>query len=159
MRRALSRPFALLLSFATLSCKGDGPTAPPDSAECATTQATFTVVTPPVEFNEVGTLTTASCRLGRGSYADRWELVVPTTVDIEIYMSSDDVDSFIYLRNSEDEKLASDDDTGDGGFNDGNALLAGRLQAGTYYIMTTTYHDDAVGDYSLSVSVIPIPVT
>jgi hypothetical protein len=158
MRRSSSGPLVLLLALATLSCEGDGPTAPPDSPECATSQATFTVVAPPVTFDEVGTLTAASCKLGRGSYADRWELVVPAAVDIEIDMTSEDVDSFIILRNADDEKIGSDDDGGIGGFNSGNSRLAGRIQAGTYYIMTTTFNDDAVGDYSLSVNVIPIPI-
>jgi hypothetical protein len=158
MRRSLSRPFALLLALTTLSCEGGGPTAPPDSAECATTQATFTVVAPPVEFAEVGTLTVASCKLGRGSYADRWELVVPAAMNVDISLTSDDFDALIYLRNSEDEKIGSDDDGGVGGFNSGNARLTGVLQAGTYYIMTTTFDDDAVGDYALTINVTPLPI-
>jgi hypothetical protein len=156
MRPPFHRPLALVLALVTLSCDG-GPTAPPpDSAECATKQATFTVVAPPVTFDEVGTLTEVSCKLGRGSWADRWELIVPATVDIEVSMVSDDVDAYLILRNDEEERIGSDDDSGIGGFNSGNALLAGRLAAGTYYIMATTYESGQVGNYSLSITVDPI---
>jgi hypothetical protein len=159
MRRSLARPAVLFLALATLSCEGDGgPTGPPDSAECANTQATFTIVAPPVTFDEIGTLTTASCKLGRGSYADRWELIVPNAVDVDISLTSDDFDAYIYLRNSSEDVIGSDDDGGSGGFNDGNSRLAGRIQPGTYYIMTTTFNDDAVGNYALSVAVTAPPI-
>lgn len=158
MRPSLPAPIALLLALGTLSCD-DGPTAPPDSPECANIQATFNVVSPPVTFDEVGTLTDLSCKLGRGTWADRWELVVPATVDIEVSLVSDEFDAFIILRNDEDERIGSDDDSGIGGFNSGNALLAGRLSAGTYYIMATTYEAGEVGDYSLSITVNPIPIS
>jgi hypothetical protein len=78
---------------------------------------------------------------------------VPATVDIEVGMISDDVDAFIILRNSDGDQIGSDDDAGDGGFNDGNSILAGRLQAGTYFLMMTTYAAGQVGDYSFSIEV------
>lgn len=157
MRPRLTRPLALLMTLGTLSCD-DGPTAPPDSPECATKQATFTVVAPPVTFDEIGTLTELSCKLGRGTWADRWELIVPATVNIEIGLASDDFDAFIILRNDEDKRIGSDDDSGIGGFNSGNAVLAGRLVAGTYYIMATTFESGQVGDYSLTVEITPVPI-
>ncbi len=154
----LARSLPILVAFSALSCSESPTEPPPDSAECANKQATFEVVTPPVTFNDVGTLTTTSCKLGRGSYADRWELIVPATVDIEVSLTSDEFDAYIVLRNADDDQIGSDDDTGVGGFNSGNAFLAGRLQAGTYYIMATTYDDDEVGDYALSIAVEPIDV-
>lgn len=155
---SLVRPFSLLFALGALAC-ADGPTEPPpDSAECANKQATFTVVAPPVTFEEVGTLTVTSCKLGRGSYADRWELIVSATVDIDVSLTSEEFDAYIILRDADDEQIASDDDSGIGGFNSGNARLAGRLQAGTYYIMTTTLDDEAVGDYALAITVNAIPV-
>lgn len=157
MRHRLHRPLTALLALTALSCS-DGPTAPePDSPECANIQATFTVVAPPVTFDEIGTLATTSCLLGRGTYADRWELIVPAIVDIEVNLTSDELDAFIILRNDENKNIGSDDDSGIGGFNSGNAQLAGRLQPGTYYIMTTTFAAGQVGAYALSVEVTAVP--
>ena len=152
MKSPVSRSLALALALATLSCK-ESPTAPPDSAECANLQATFNVLALPANFAEVGTLTTASCKLSRGSYADVWEIIVPSAVSIVIDMASVDMDAFIILRNSDGENIGSDDDSGP----ETDAQLDGVLQAGTYYILTTTFGDDVVGSYSLNIAVNPVP--
>ena len=154
MRLAASRAAVLLLAASTLSCEKD-PTRPPDSAECATTQATWTINSNPASVNEAGTLTTASCKLSRGSYADRYELVLNVAALVEIKLDSDDFDAYVVVRNSDDEYMTSDDDGGV----ETNSRLQFTMQPGTYYIMASAWYetDADIGNYSVTVNTVAAP--
>jgi len=90
-----------------------------------------------------GSLTTASCILGDGSFADPWLLTVSPGTTVRITLGSEDFESFLFVT----------DEEGDEVFGDGDGLssqLVAELD-GTYTVWATTLDSGAVGSYELSV--------
>ncbi len=149
MRSATARLFTVLLAGASVACEEGGVTLPPDSPACNANTAVVTIASAPGSYNAAGTLTAASCKLGRGSFADRYELNLGVNANVDIVVSSTDFDAFLVLRDAGDNGITSDDDFGPGS----DARLNFAFAAGKYYILATTYEDDIVGDYTVTITV------
>ncbi len=145
VRRQLLIP---LLALVTLSCE-KSITEPPDSASCGLSVGTVTIASAPGNSSTSGALTSSSCKLGRGSYADRYQFVLGAMASVDILVSSTDFDAFLILRDNSDKLITSDDDFGP----DTDARLNFPMNAGTYYILATTFEDDVVGNYTVTITV------
>lgn len=143
MLRPLARPLALALLTAALAACDESPTSPPgDSLACNTTVGTVGIGS-----TVTGVLTEESCRFSDGTRADRWRLVLDSAAIITIDMTSDDVDSYLIVRNSEGTLIAQDDEGG----GSPHARITHGFAAGTYYIIANTYYQDEYGGYTLSI--------
>ena len=142
---SFSRRGTLLALFALTALAaacGDGPTALGESAACNTTVGRLS---PGVTVT--GVLTRESCRLEDGTYADRWRLVLDAPAIITIDMLSDEVDSYLIVRDAAGVKIVFDDD-GAGG---SDARITHGFAAGTYYVLANSYYSDEFGGYTITV--------
>lgn len=143
MLTRLFRPALVLIAAGSLAACDDDPVGPPsDSLACNTTVGTVGIGD-----TVTGILTGESCRLSDGTRADRWRLVLDQAAIITIDMYSDDVDSFLIVRDSEGNLIAQDDD----GAGSPDARITHGFAAGTYYIIANTYYQDEYGGYTLIV--------
>jgi hypothetical protein len=103
-----------------------------------------------------GTLAPDATTSEEGKNQDLWVLELASPADVQISMTSSDVDAYLDLdevvKIDENgapvlEHLAEDDD----GFGGTNAALQGRLAAGTFVVFATSYEAGVSGSYSLTV--------
>lgn len=110
----------------------------------------------PVEFltgNVVnGTLNESDFQLEDQSYFDVFQFTVNQTTDYRIELSSDDIDTYLYVARILDNQIIDnevfffDDDSGAGT----NSIVNGSLPPGTYWIVATSYGPNDTGSYSLT---------
>lgn len=131
----------LALTALTAACD-DSPTAPGESLSCNTTVGNLS----PGD-TVTGVLTRQSCRLTDGSYADRWRLVLGASAVLTLDMLSDDVDSYLIVRDASGTEIVANDD-GAGG---SDARITYGFAAGTYYILANTFYQDEFGGYTIIV--------
>ncbi len=141
--RAPLRSLTALLVAASLAACGDSPTEPPgESLACNTTVGNLSAGD-----TVTGVLTRESCRLTDGSYADRWRLVLDAPAVLTIDMLSDDVDSYLVVRDAAGNQVVANDD-GAGGT---DSRITFGFPAGTFYVLANTYYEDEFGGYTLIV--------
>ena len=131
----------LALTALTAACD-NAPTAPRESAACNTTVGAVSLGA-----MVTGVLSRESCRLADGTYADRWRLVLAAPTIVTIDMISDDVDSFLIVRDAAGVQIAFDDD----GAGASDARITHGFAAGTYYVLASSYYSDEFGGYTLFV--------
>lgn len=90
----------------------------------------------------------SACRLLDDSYADRYELNLPTRTVVRVDMSSAVIDAFLLLFDANAKLVAQDDDAGPGV----NAHIEVQLEAGRYTILANA-QPNQVGAYRLDVGV------
>jgi hypothetical protein len=96
-----------------------------------------------------GVLALGDCEFSLdNSYVDVYEITLPTAATIQIDMTSNDVDSYIGLFESNGFFIGEDDNSGGGR----NAQLVKQLAAGKYRIWANTITGDATGAYSIVVT-------
>lgn len=139
-RHGIALILCTLTSLAT-ACD-DVPTAPRESAACNTTVGNLS----PGD-TVTGVLSRESCRLTDGTYADRWRLVLAAPAVITIDMLSDDVDSFLIVRDAAGVQIVFDDD----GAGAKDARITHGFAAGTYYVLANSYYSDEFGGYTIIV--------
>jgi len=130
------------LGALTAACGDDGPTAPRESAACNTTVGRLA----PGD-TVTGVLTRESCRLTDGTYADRWRMVLAAPAILTIDMLSDDVDSYLIVRDAAGVEIVFDDDGGGGT----DARITHGFAAGTYFVLANSYYSDEFGGYTIIV--------
>ena len=114
----------ILCALTSLAAACDAaPTAPRESAACSTTVGNLA----PGD-TVTGVLSRESCRLTDGTYADRWRLVLAAPAVLTIDMLSDDVDSYLIVRDAAGVEIVFDDD----GAGAQDARITHGFAAGTY---------------------------
>jgi hypothetical protein len=101
-----------------------------------------------------GTLTTADCPLGDGSFYDTYTFSGSANQQIAIALSSASFDTFLFLVAPDGSALESDDDGG-GGTNSRIPAISGFFTlplSGTYTIRTNSFFAAATGAYSLTLT-------
>ena len=131
----------IALTALTAACS-DGPTAPRESAACRTTVGNLAAGD-----TVTGVLSRESCRLTDGTYADRWRLVLDAPAILTIDMFSDDVDSYLIVRDAAGNEVVYDDD----GAGAQDARITHGFAAGTYYVLANSYYSDEFGGYTIIV--------
>ena len=98
-----------------------------------------------------GTLTLSSDRAvdRPGSYADRYQLVLPARASVGIHFHSADFGPYMHLLDAFGRVIRISDDAA--GVSDASRIEA-VLDAGVYLIQSTTFDPDATGRYTLSVN-------
>jgi hypothetical protein len=94
-----------------------------------------------------GTISSGSCRMANGKFADPWQLTLTSAATLVIDMMSNQIDTYLLLTDAEGRILGVDDD---GGFGTDSRLVH-QFAPGTYTIWATTYSPGEVGSYQLSV--------
>lgn len=100
-----------------------------------------------------GELEAQDCDLGDGSLVDAWQLEIATTSHVSIDLSSESFDTFLILEDAvcnPDDAVAVNDDCVDF-----NSCFTGMLQAGTYFVLVTSFSFQTTGPYELSASCAP----
>jgi hypothetical protein len=96
-----------------------------------------------------GVLALGDCEFSLdNSYVDVYEITLAAAATIQVDMTSNDVDSYIGLFESNGNFLAEDDNSGGGR----NAQVVRQLSAGKYRIWANTITGDATGAYSIVVT-------
>jgi hypothetical protein len=95
-----------------------------------------------------GSLSTTDCRLGDGSYADRYQLTISASATVTLTLSSTAFDAYLYLTDASGNVVAEDDDSGGGT----NSRISRTLSAGTYYVVANSFSASETGTYTLGVS-------
>ena len=140
--------------------EGTGTTQVHATAGSAVAAVTASVCVPAgtITFSQrdIGNLAATDCRLGDGSYADRWTLNITaaTAGPIQIDMLSATFDTYMLLLGPQGAVLAEEDDhaTSVGAaFYDASARIEQTLSAGTYTIVANSYNAATTGAYQLSV--------
>ena len=93
-----------------------------------------------------GTLGTGDCVTPDGAYIDRHQFTLATARTVTITMTSDEVDSFLYLFDAQGAMLARNDDQGIETF---DSRISVSLPAGTYAIGASAYDQFEAGAYTL----------
>jgi hypothetical protein len=84
-----------------------------------------------------------------GAYFQIFQITLSSGDDVSITMSSEDIDSFLYLLDDDCVTLASDDDAGGGS----NAMVSYVTEeGGTFFILATTFGGEETGDFNLEIS-------
>lgn len=134
-------PAAILMLGA---CGGDSPTAsPPPELNC--TGGAPLAVGASVN----GTLEEGDDRDVDNAFLDRYALTMEEDGTIEMTMRSSEVDSFLWLLETNGDVIAFDDDSG-GGENGLDAQLVHALDRGCYLAEATTFPEES-GAYTLTV--------
>ncbi|MDZ7704721.1 MAG: hypothetical protein U5L04_09600 [Trueperaceae bacterium] len=81
------------------------------------------------------------------SYADLYTLSIAETTTVVIDMTSDPLDTYLYLEAADGTEITTNDDGGESF----NARIRQELEPGDYRIIATTFFSDAIGSYTLSV--------
>src|SRR5262249_55481308 len=93
------------------------------------------------------TLSFTSCQYPDATFADVYELDMPSDGTVDLNLKSSDFDAYLVLLDAKGNVLGEDDDSGDGT----NARINVPLAAGTYYVvakpLSDYYH---IGSYTLS---------
>ena len=100
------------------------------------------------------TITSASCQLSDGTYADLYDVNVTATTTLIFTMTSATMDTYLILANSSGAVVSENDD-GAGG---SNAQIRFTASPGHYTLMANTYRV-ATGAYQLTSAVAPNPCT
>lgn len=125
---------------------GEGSTEPKDPATC-----TVPVGAIAIGQTITGALTTASCKIADGSYADPYTMQVPAITNLTITLGSSAFDVFLFVRDSRGKLVVQDDDSGP----ETDARIVHTFAAGNYVVYANAYDKDAVGAYTLSVTAPP----
>lgn len=113
-----------------------------EGASCAETVGELTLPD-----DVAGELTSTSCLVPDGSFADPWLLTLPEPATVEIDLTSPHFAPFIIVSDMEDEWIAWDED----GAPDGSSELTVELEAGSYKVWANTYFPGEMGAYDLSI--------
>jgi hypothetical protein len=92
-----------------------------------------------------GTLSTSSCDIGAGAFADRYQLTLPISSIVTLTMRSTAVDALFFVENSAGDLMVRDDDGGGGT----DARVTFELDAGTYIVSATSFGTPVTGAYTL----------
>ena len=92
-----------------------------------------------------GTLGTGDCVTPEGPYLDRYQLTLTTARTVTITQTSNDIDSYLYLFDSQGVIIAENDDSG-ASF---DSRISMSLPAGTYSIGASAYDQFESGSYTL----------
>lgn len=133
---------------AGIACGGDGGTEPKSPRSC-----TVPVGAIAIGQTVAGTLTTSSCKISDGSYADPWTMQVPALATLTIDLGSVDFDAFLFVRDASGNLVVEDDDSGP----DFDARIIHTFAAGNYVVYANAYDADEVGGYTLTVTAPPPP--
>lgn len=95
-----------------------------------------------------GGLTTTDPIAGGYRY-DMYRLQIATSQSVHIDMTSDQLDSYLYLYAASDTRLTEDDDGGDV---PPDARITASLNAGCYIVVASSFGFAELGDYVLSVT-------
>lgn len=98
-----------------------------------------------------GSLTSSDCQV-QGFFVDFYEVSLTAPRVLTIVMTSTQVDAFLELYDRGTGTLLAEDDDSAGGPNDSNARLDINLAAGTYVIAATSFFENEIGTYQLSVN-------
>ena len=110
----------------------------------------------PIDFGQTvnGTLDADDCLRPGGAFQESWELVLANDTTARIDLESDAFDAFLVLKDSVGNILATNDDGGDGL----NSRIDRVLTAGSYEIVASSFSENEIGTYELTVDV-PPPAT
>ncbi|HYE73595.1 MAG TPA: DUF4394 domain-containing protein, partial [Blastocatellia bacterium] len=99
-----------------------------------------------------GSFTTNDIRTSGGNFLDGYYFSGSVGDNIQISMSSAEIDSLLILNLNTGQRVTFDDDSG-GGVNGFDSLITRTLTtSGTYIIIATSFDSDATGSYSLSLT-------
>lgn len=98
--------------------------------------------------SQTGALSTSDPESETGEFFDSWGLRLNSSRTIQIDMTSDQVDTYLRLFDSEDELIERNDDGGTGF----NARMVVSLNEGCYRIQATSFADGDTGEYTLTVT-------
>jgi len=111
-----------------------------------------------VPYTGTGSLTTDLPIYG-GKYHDAYAKVYKITLSsdqaLEILLSSDDFDTYLYVLNGNGEEQISDDDCIIGETD--LSCIRGIFPAGTYYILVSAWDEEEVGDFGIVIDYIKKP--
>ncbi len=93
-------------------------------------------------------LTTTDKQAPSGAYYDMYGLQLASQQEVQIDLSSDQIDTYLYLYDSDGTLLDSNDDFGDGL----DSSLTMTLSAGCYRIEASSFNEAETGSYTLSVN-------
>ena len=97
-----------------------------------------------------GLLSSGDNQRGDGSYYDAWLFELGSPTDVEIGMSSTEIDSYLSLFAGERGRLGTHIISDNDGGGKPNALLRGELPAGTYTIVANSFNAGESGGYELA---------
>ena len=109
---------------------------------------TITIPSNPTTVLENGTIDDTGCKLGRGSYADRWVLELNVNSNLDILLSSTDFDARIIIRDASDHPFTAQDEGGPGN----DARITQFFLAGTYYLFATSQPANQQGNYDWTIN-------
>ena len=92
-----------------------------------------------------GTLLGTDATDPNGYHFDAYRLQLAGDTRVEVSMTSDEVDSFLYLYSSTGTLIGFDDDTG----NSANSLIDATLDAGCYIVVASSYDPGETGSYQI----------
>lgn len=88
-----------------------------------------------------------ACRLADGNFADIWRLELNARRSLRIDLTSSQFDALLVLVDPDINVITEDDDGGEGV----NSRILWTLEAGTFFIVATSFSAGETGDYQLAV--------
>ncbi|HIG73679.1 MAG TPA: hypothetical protein EYQ24_03605 [Bacteroidetes bacterium] len=103
-----------------------------------------------------GALSTSDCDYtdDDGTYADYYVFELDAATNVDVFQTSDTIDSFLSLYNASGTELAFDDDSGSDFFGPHDARISRSLAAGVYVIAANSYGVET-GPYTLELTTTP----
>jgi pre-peptidase len=96
-----------------------------------------------------GVLTTDDCPFGDDTYYDAWTFEVTAGQHVRITMASGSFDTYLFLYNPATNKVAEDDDSGEGPDGTNSKIEYDVTVSGTYTIFANSFFEFETGPYSL----------
>jgi hypothetical protein len=100
-----------------------------------------------------GALDAADCRLARGSFVETYRIEVTELTQLRIEMFSAPLDPLLFFTNSACELITLNDDCMPGNLD--LSCITTTVDAGTYFIVATSFDANAAGEYTLDVACAP----
>ena len=99
-----------------------------------------------------GLLTSGDNQFEDGEYYDAWIFELTGPMEVEITMTSTELDSYVSLFSGHPGRLGTNVGSDDDGLGMPNAMLRAELSAGPYTIMATSFGAGETGAYELSLA-------
>lgn len=100
-----------------------------------------------------GTLSNADCRLSDQTVLQAFRLSLNAAETLEIQMTSNAIDSYLFVTDEQGKVLAEDDDGGSGS----NARVLRSFAPGVYFILANTFEPNTYGSFQVTVAQAPLP--
>jgi len=111
-------------------------------------------------YTQTSSLTTSSLKYeneyGDERYAKAYKITLTSRQKLDISLGSDAFDTYLYVVDEQGYLINDNDDESEGS---SDSFINYTFSAGTYYILASTYSDDAVGAYKIGVKkALPLPI-